>query len=157
MTKEEWMEETTEANPLDRHLKRKRELRDAETPLSGLLLVQADGQYVLLNRSGRDVDTVVYDAVEADDLNRRASRATVYVLEDVPNDAWVSLGASDPRPQVKTVFSLTRVEWNEEAPWTGALELSPFSRTEGAQALAERSVRKIQHGPTRIGTYFRRE
>lgn len=135
LSQDEWIEELNRCNPLDRYAKRQKAFHEPETALDGLILFREQCAYYLLNRSGRAIDELRVEALEADDLNRVLSGPTAYRIEDIPRASYVKLNAAAPEPQRKTVYRLTRVVWADHAPWEGRKQLSCQTPTMVAQHL----------------------
>jgi len=152
MSFDEWSRRASRANPLDRYAADLRRFEEPETPLEGLLLFREAGQYVLINRSGRKIQSLTYETIVADDIHRPLSDVSIYRLREIPAGCYVNLHDAEPTPQRRIPVFLTEVAWAADAPWTGHEKLSVWTPTRIGTRLER--IPETQHSaePERIGT-----
>ena len=152
MSFEEWSRRASRANPLDRYAADQCRFEDPETPLDGLFLFREAGEYVLINRSGRDIPALTYETVVADHIHRPVSDVSVYRLTEIPSGRYVRLHKAEPTPQRRIPVFLTEVAWSDEDTWTGRKKLSVWTVTRIGTRLDHIPETRHPAEPELIGT-----
>jgi hypothetical protein len=146
---EEWNEEASRCNPLDNYARKQKDFNEPDPP--GLLLFTQDRTHYLINRSGKDIETVVYETIRADDLQRTDGDAVVYRLTDLPDEAATPAVEAPPEPQAKVIVGLTRVECTDGETWTGGKVLRPECPSSLGPRLENTDLQVINRAPEAVG------
>jgi hypothetical protein len=105
----------------------------------------------LINRSGKNIETVVYETIRADDLQRTDGDAVVYRLTDLPDEAATPAAEAPPEPQAKVIVGLTRIEWTDGETWTGGKVLRPESPSSLGPRLENTDLQIFSREPEVVG------
>ena len=105
---------------------------------------------MLLNRSGRAITSLVYEAVKRNDMNRSLDEPTTYRIDELPRASYVLLGEADPRPQRSTAFTLTRVDWATEDAWSGRRHFKVITPRSVGVHLESLSLTEVDTRPTAV-------
>jgi len=148
-TVEEWNEAASRHNPLDDYAQKQKAFTEPDPP--GLILFAQDRTHYLINRSGANIETVVYETIRADDLHRTAGHAVVYRLTDVPDETAAPVAAAPPEPQAKVILGLSHIRWADGRTWTGGKVLRPKTPASLGPRLENTGLSVIDRTPDTVG------
>jgi hypothetical protein len=146
---EEWNEAASRCNPLDTYARKQKAFSEPDG--LGLLLFTQDRTHYLINRSGEDIETVVYETIRADDLQRTDGDAVVYRLTGLPDEAATPAAEAPPEAQAKVIVGLTRIEWADGTTWTGGKVLRPETPASLGPRLEKTDLQVIDRVPEAVG------
>jgi hypothetical protein len=151
LSKDEWFEELNRHDCLEQRARRHEAFNTPETPLEGLILFREERTYYLLNRSGRSVDGLIYEATPSDDIGRALAEPKTYRLRSIPPMTYVALQPAAQEAQRKTTFALTLVDWTRFDAWSGRRTLRCQSPSTVGQKLQQLPLTRAAISPTRTG------
>jgi hypothetical protein len=150
LDKSEWIEELNRHDHLEQRERRQKAFNAPETPLEGLILFREQRTYYLLNRSGRSINRLTYEATAVDDMGRVLAKPKQYRLQGIPPKTYVALQRAAPEAQRKTTFTLTSVDWTRFDAWSGRRTLHCQSPMTVVQELQQLPLTQAAISPTRV-------
>jgi hypothetical protein len=143
MSREEWMEACTRANPLDNYLRKKKAFETSEPREKALKLLRSRGQHYLLNRASIGIETLRYDVQVVSDLGKEESGRETYVLADLPSTSFVGIGPVPRAAQRSRKVWIVQVEWKDGETVEAPMKLREWAPYDGGTRASRLDLRYV--------------
>lgn len=126
LTFEEWNRMATEANPLDRRLKREREFKQTEPPVEAIKFYREGRTYYQLNRGDKAIRRLRYQDASRDVNTKKAKAFKLIELTNIPGRSYVEIGQMDLENETRMRVTLGEVEWKDGETFDGTRSLTLY-------------------------------
>lgn len=148
MSREEWMEACTRANPLDNSLRKKKEFEASEPREEALKLLRSRGQHYLLNRAPAGVASLRYRVQMVSDLGKEESGPEKFVLAHLPPKSFVGIGPVPSAAQRSRQVRIVQVEWEDRETVETPVKLREWAPHDGGTRASRLDLRYVPRLPT---------